>query len=104
SWGPPLDKGLEFVQWNSFDGKPRPWVSRPDNIKDFYETGTTFNNNIALSGGSDKANFRLSFSDFNTKGIVPNTDQKRQNFSLNAGLDLTQKLRADASINYIKSG
>src|SRR5690606_35060677 len=42
--------------------------------------------------------------DFNTKGIVPNTDQKRQNFSLNAGLDLTQKLRADASINYIKSG
>src|SRR5690606_28494290 len=40
SWGPPLDKGLEFVQWNSFDGKPRPWVSRPDNIKDFYETGT----------------------------------------------------------------
>ncbi|HYF68836.1 MAG TPA: SusC/RagA family TonB-linked outer membrane protein [Ohtaekwangia sp.] len=104
SWGPPLDRGLEFVQWNSFDGKPRPWVSQPDNVRNFFETGTTFNNNIALSGGGDKANFRLSFSDFNQKGMIPNTELKRKNFSVNAGLDLTDKFRADVSVNYIKSG
>ena len=41
SWGPPLDVGLEFVQWDNYKygGAPTPWVSKPDNVKDFYNTG-----------------------------------------------------------------
>ena len=41
SWGAPLDVGLEFIQWNSQlnGGKPLPWVSHPDNVKDFLDTG-----------------------------------------------------------------
>ena len=37
SWGPPLDVGLEFVQWDSqlYSGQPLPWVSRPNNVKRF---------------------------------------------------------------------
>ena len=54
SWGPPLDAGLEFTQWESFIdptspdyGKPLPWVSKPNNIRDFYDTGITANNNLS---------------------------------------------------------
>lgn len=104
SWGPPLDKGLEFIQWNSFDGQPLPWVSRPDNIKNFFETGKTLQNTVSLTGGSDKGNFRLSLGNYDQTGMIPNTDSKRTNISLNTGLNLTSKLRAEATANYIKSG
>lgn len=103
SWGPPLDKGLEFMQWNSFDGKPLPWVSRPDNVKNFFETGKTFNNNVALSGGNEKADFRLSISKFNQTGMIPNTELNRNTFSLNSSAKLTDKFRASTSVSYIKS-
>lgn len=103
SWGPPLDKGLEFVQWNSFDGKPLPWVSRPDNVKNFFETGRTIQNNIALSGGNDKADFRLSVSNLNQKGMIPNTEMERNSIDINAGVNLTEKLKVRATVNYIKS-
>ncbi|MCD9019321.1 SusC/RagA family TonB-linked outer membrane protein [Parachryseolinea silvisoli] len=103
SWGPALDKGLEFVQWDSFDGQPRPWVSHPDNIKDFFETGKTFQNNIALSGGNEKADFRLSLSNFDQKGIIPNNDFKKNTIAISSGLNVTDKFRAEVSVNYIKS-
>jgi TonB-linked SusC/RagA family outer membrane protein len=103
SWGPPLDKGLSFRQWNSFDGKPLPWVSHPDNVKNFFETGTTIQNNVSLTGGNEKADFRLSLSDFDQKGMLPNSELNRQNFSVNTGLNLTDKFRAEAVVSYIKS-
>ena len=91
------------MQWNSFDGKPRPWVSRPDNIKDFFETGQTIQNNISLTGASDKANFRLSIGQFDQNGMIPNADFKRTNFSFNGGANLSEDLTVEASVNYIKS-
>jgi TonB-linked SusC/RagA family outer membrane protein len=104
SWGPALDKGLEFIQWNSFDGQPLPWVSRPDNVRNFFETGNTISNNVALTGGNENTNFRLSLTDFRQKGMVPNTELERKTISLNGGTNLSDKLRADASINYVRSG
>jgi TonB-linked SusC/RagA family outer membrane protein len=103
SWGPALDRGLEFVQWNSFDGKPLPWVSRPDNVKNFFDTGKTFQNNIALSGGNEKADFRLSLSNLDQKGMIPNTELKRKTVDINAGVSLTEKFKARATLQYIKS-
>ena len=44
SWGPQLDAGLMIPQFDSpqnEDGsyQATPWISRPDNIKNFFETG-----------------------------------------------------------------
>lgn len=103
SWGPALDRGLEFVQWNDFDGQPSPWVSRPDNVRNFFETGKNFQNNVSISGGSDKAFFRLSLSNLDQKGMIPNTELKRNTVTLNSGLDVTEKFKAETSISYIKS-
>jgi TonB-linked SusC/RagA family outer membrane protein len=103
SWGPPLDKGLEFIQWNSFNGQPLPWVSRPDNVKNFFETGKTFTNNVSISGGGEKASFRLSLTNLDQKGILPNNKLNRKTIAFNSSLDVTSKLKAEASINYVKS-
>lgn len=104
SWGPALDRGLEFIQWDSFDGKPKPWVSQPNNVRDFFETGSTVSNNVALTGGNETSNFRLSLTDMRQDGMVPNTGLDRQTISLNAGSQLSDKFSADASVNYVRSG
>ena len=120
SWGPPLDVGLEFVQWDSYiqydengdpvpfekvtNPEPKPWVSNPDNIKDFYETGITTNNNVSFSGGAENVGYRLSLGHMNQKGIIPNTDFTKYNVSGSSSLRIAKKLTAGISLNYIKSG
>ncbi|EDM38052.1 putative outer membrane protein [Pedobacter sp. BAL39] len=77
-----------------------PWTNKFD-LNDFYETGVTLNNNIALTGGNDKGSFRVSYTNLYQKGIVPNTDLKRNTFAFNSEYNLTPKLNVKASVNYI---
>jgi len=100
SWGPPLDAGLEFVQWNS-NGEPAPWVSHPDNIKDFYNTGITLNNSISLAGGGENSSYRFSVGNMDQKGMVPFTEYKRFTVGLNASQKFN-KINSNISVNYTK--
>ncbi len=108
SWGPKLD-GRLIPQFNSpiaADGTrtPTPWVAHPDNVNDFYETGRTLSNNVSVTGGNENGDFRLSYTDLNQKGILPNTDYKRRTISINAGWNLTKKLNIRATGNYVNDG
>lgn len=108
SWGPKLD-GRLLPQFNSpiaADGTrtPTPWIAHPDNVNQFYQTGKTYTNNVGVTGGNDKADFRLSFTNLKQDGILPNTGYKRQTMSLNAGWNLTKKLNVRATVNYVKDG
>jgi TonB-linked SusC/RagA family outer membrane protein len=108
SWGPQLDVGTLLPQFNSpldEDGHPipTPWVSHPNNIKDFFETGKTTSNNISISGGSDKAGVRLSYTHLKQEGMVPNTDQTKHTVALNANVNLTDKFSITGVGNYVKT-
>jgi TonB-linked SusC/RagA family outer membrane protein len=105
SWGPPLDVGLEFTQWNSYtvDGAPLPWVSQPDNIKDFYETGVTTNNSISFSGGAENIGYRLSIGYMDQTGMVPNTDLNRVSIGGSSSYTMGEKFTTSISVNYISS-
>lgn len=96
SWGPALDKGLSFVQWDSFKngGAATPWVSHKNNVKDFYETGYTNSNTISFSSGTEEASFRMSVGNTDQKGILYNTDFKKFNVSLNGNVKIGDKLTA----------
>lgn len=118
SWGPRLDTGLLIPQFDSprEDGTrggdylvsdspiiPTPWVSQPNNTKDFFETGFTKTNSIAISKSGDMGNIRFSYQNLDQEGVVPNTDLKRNSFNLNTALNLTDKVTLNANINYIKT-
>lgn len=77
-----------------------PWTNK-FNLNDFYQTGVTLNNNVALSGSNDKGSFRVSYTNLYQKGIVPNTDLKRNTFAFNSDYKLTPKLSVKAGVNYI---
>ncbi|MCC5908445.1 MAG: SusC/RagA family TonB-linked outer membrane protein [Balneolaceae bacterium] len=99
SWGPPLD-GRMVPQWP--DGSPREWIARPDNVRDYFDTGVSFNNNVSVAGNYDQANFRFSFTDLRQDGMFPAESLDRNTVGLNAGVQLSEDLRVDARANYFK--
>ena len=107
SWGPPLDgrdmKVPVNTEYPPTNGEIVKWVPYPNNVKEFYETGHTLTNNIAIAGGNDKGTFRVSYTNLKQTGLVPNTDQKRDNVSVNAGYKFTDKLSINTTVNYIET-
>ncbi|WP_350286784.1 SusC/RagA family TonB-linked outer membrane protein [uncultured Croceitalea sp.] len=123
SWGPRLDVGNLIPQFDSpvtlADGTvvrggdtalysglpitPTEFRSNPDNLKNFYETGTTFINNLAISSGFDKGSFRLSFTDLRSESIIPGVNLDRQTVSSRLNFRPTEKLRIRSSISYVNS-
>jgi TonB-linked SusC/RagA family outer membrane protein len=122
-WGPAFT-GQSYPQYNSprtLNGQPipflggdlnapagsvitaTPWVADVNGLKDFLQTGKTFTNNVALIGNNEHGSFRLSYTNLDQKGIVPNTDLKRNTVSVSAGYNLTKKLSAKTFVSYIKS-
>ncbi len=96
-----MDAGLSIPQWFS-NGEPAPWVSHPDNVRDFFETGRTTRTNASFSKATESANARLSISNLNQKGMYPGFEIDRTSASLNGGMDLTDRLHASAHAQYIQ--
>ena len=123
SWGPRLDVGNLIPQYDSpvtladgtvvrggdtalYNGNtitPTEFKSNPDNLKNFYETGTTLINNIAISNGFDKGNYRLSFTDLRSESIIPGVNLDRQTISTRLSFQPIDKIRINSSISYINS-
>ncbi len=82
---------------------PTPWISHPDNVKSFFETGLRSTTNVAVAGAKEGANFRLSLTNQNIKGILPNTDLRRINITLNGELEITKNITIGAAATYINN-
>lgn len=102
SWGAPMD-GRLVRQWWTGD-EVAPLTPQPDNWEEYWQTGRTITNSVALSGGNDKGFFRLGLSRVDQKGIMYYNDFHRNNFRINSGYNLTKNLNITLSGEYIKSG
>ena len=96
SWGAKLD-GAMVIQ---HDGVSRPYTAQKNNIKNFYDIGSTFSNTLALSGGNETANFRFSVANMDNKGIVPNSKLNRKTFNLNINSTLAKKVVFQGNVQY----
>ncbi len=107
SFGPRLDIGLKLAQFDSplVDGKyqPTPWISQPNNVKDFFVTGITYDNSVSIDGSSEKGTNRLFLSRQDITGAVPNTDLTKNTISLNSSINITKKLTANGAVTYTQS-
>jgi TonB-linked SusC/RagA family outer membrane protein len=52
-----------------------------DYIKDFFQTGATFTNSVAITGGNAKTNVYFSYANISSKGVMPTNTYKKNNFS-----------------------
>jgi TonB-linked SusC/RagA family outer membrane protein len=97
SWGPKMT-GQPMVD---FLGKTVPYSPQPDNIKDFFRTGLDLNNSISVSGGSEKAQTYLSYTNTDIQGIVPKNDLYRNIVDFRITNKISNRFSTDAKITYI---
>jgi TonB-linked SusC/RagA family outer membrane protein len=97
SFGAKIDGSTDYV---AADGLNHPYSAQKNNLKNFYQTGNTFTNSVALSGGNESILYRLSLSDLNSKGILPNTRYDRKTANLNLSAKLSERLRIESVIQY----
>ncbi len=109
SWGPRFD-GQMVRHWNSYDqwdtehyNKLSEWKASPNNVKDFFRTGITATNGVALGGANSKGSFRLSYTNTQQKGTQENSNLSRNNVAFNGSMNLSNKLSANASANIVSS-
>ncbi|WP_257657554.1 TonB-dependent receptor [Parapedobacter lycopersici] len=96
SFGPRFD-GAPIMQ---HDGVERPYAPYKDRVKDFYQVANTFTNSLAITGGNEKGNFRLSFANTNANSIVPNSEFDKKIINLGLNYNLTEKLSTQVNANY----
>lgn len=123
SWGPQLDAGLLIEQFDSavqlpdgsfvrggdtslYNGLPitaTPFNSNADNLKNFYETGTTTINNMSISNGFNLGNYRVSLTDLRSKSIIPGVNLDRQTIAAKLNFTPTNKTDIATSFSYVNS-
>ncbi|MFK5879034.1 MAG: SusC/RagA family TonB-linked outer membrane protein [Flavobacteriaceae bacterium] len=90
NWGPRFDGQVRQIGPTFADGtfQTVPYAPVKNNLKDFYNTGSTFQNTIYASGGDETSQFYMSIGNQETEGIVPNDKYDRQSFRINASKKL----------------
>ena len=103
SWGPKMD-GSQYVSWENwwpdspYYGETTSFSPQPDNIKDFYDTGVTSKNSVAVSGSGSNYNARVSYTNIDQKGILPYSTLKKN--MVNAAVSYEASKRLSVSTNF----
>jgi len=97
SFGAKIDGSTNYM---AADGLTHPYSAQKNNLKNFYQTGNTFTNSIALSGGNEAILYRLSLSNLDSKSILPNSKYNRKTANLNLSARLSDRLRIESVIQY----
>lgn len=98
SWGPEM--GGQMVRW--WDGEMRSYSPQPDNLKMAFRDGITQTHNVAVQGGNDKGTLRLSLTNQDHTPVIENSNYQRTNVNFGTNIRISEKLRADATLTYVK--
>lgn len=82
-------------------GNKGTFSPQPDNVKDFFRSGTSFNNSIGVTGGTDKMQTYLSYTNNAIKGIIQGNDLNRHTVNLRITNQIGSRFSTDAKVTYI---
>ena len=81
----------------------RPFLPSKNDAITFFDNSVALTNSVDISGGSEKATYRMSYTNKDQKGIYPNSELKRNNFSFTGSYHILDNLKITTSANYINS-
>ena len=99
SWGPKMD-GRLIPQFYS-NGQAVPFVAHPDNVRDFFNTGLTFDNSISVAKSDERSDFRIGVNNQKQTGVVPNSEVNKTNFTINTNYKISERIKVGVTANYI---
>jgi TonB-linked SusC/RagA family outer membrane protein len=88
-------------QVTDYHGNSVSLKAYPDNVRNFFRSGLSTNNSVSVNAGSDKLTTYLSYSNNYINGIVPTNFLNRHTFNARFGVNITDRLSADARITYV---
>ncbi|MCG2459309.1 SusC/RagA family TonB-linked outer membrane protein [Flavobacteriaceae bacterium F89] len=76
---------LQF-KYGAEGGTKESWSTTPGNyddqyVKNFFQTGDTFNNSVTISSGGQKTTTYFSYANISSTGITPNNTYEKNNFT-----------------------
>lgn len=106
SWGPRLDGRDHWwgsTNLSSGETMTKPFSYVKDNIRNFYQTGKEWNNNLSLRYGDEKVGIVASYGNVSSNGIIPNNGDtySRNTFSLRGYANI-DRFHLDMSVNYVR--
>lgn len=96
----------DYLQWDMIS---QEFVNKPitrtteNRLEEFFQTGSTLTNNVAVVGNYKKGNFRMSYTNMINEGVIPSAQTKRNNVAFSAGYNVTDKLKVSGNAQYINT-
>ena len=113
SWGPRVDSRADNdltltapLNSSKFGGATQQVHLRNranNDVDDFFQTGTTINNSLALSGGTEKIRTYFSFANAHANGMIEKNNYNRNTLAFRQSYRLWQRLSMDATLNYVQT-
>lgn len=113
SWGPKYDPNIQVLSafdiydWEArnSEGNPTtsPWIAPENDVESFFETGVVFNNNFAITGTNESSAFRLSYTNYDLTGYMPNSEQQRNSINFNGESQVSKWIKGFVGVNYVNT-
>ena len=107
SYGAKFD-GHPVYGWYSVDPESpwykqtKPWLPAKNGPITFFEKPITYTNTVSIDNASDNGTMRMSYTNFKTSDLMPNSDLHKDNFLVNGSWNVTKKLTATATANFTR--
>ncbi|HEV9038801.1 MAG TPA: TonB-dependent receptor, partial [Puia sp.] len=103
SWGPKFGATPSIANGLLVGGAAVPYKAYPNNINEFFQTGTISDSYLSISGGDAKQNFILSGGYLSQTGILPNTSVDRASVKFGGNTVFRNKIKVGGSVNFINT-
>lgn len=97
SWG----AVMTGQSYTNYLDKQDTYSAQPNNIRNFFRTAVSLNNSIGITGGTERSQTYLSYTNNSLQGTVPNNDLTRHTINLRLSNQISSKLSTDAKVTYI---
>lgn len=100
SWGPKFGSTPTVANGLIVNGQTVPYQAYPNNINDFWQTGTISDNSLVINGGDAKSNFTASGGFLKQNGILPNTMVQRSDVKFGGNTIFRNKIKVGGSVTF----
>ena len=106
SFGAKFDPNLLVYHWDAFDPtspnylKKQPWIAAANGPSTFFERAISNNNNLMLSGTTEKGSYKLGYTRNDERGVLPNSKVVKNIINFGATHKIIDRLTASASANF----
>lgn len=109
SWGPRFNN-QQVLQWYAFDPefasdymKTTPWQAAKNDVKSFFNTGVAYTNSVSFTKSYEATNLRVSLSNVDQTGIVPNSSLKKTTASINLSNKFSDVFTVTTNLTYTRT-